>query len=533
MSSTTSTPSRETADGHPQAQAPVPLLRATGPETGTLDDPGRSLRVACLVWAGLWSFGLFMNNVIGPWLSPEQPLDDAWPWPANPIAFFCIAISIALIVVSRRSGLPASRLVDLALVYEVVLALGIGIVNQWTPNAVGLSWIVVLILVHPLIVPAPTLKVVIASLAAASMDFVGLAVSSSRGSELPEVSVMVWTYLPNYICVVLAVVPSRVRLRMEQHRTMARQLGSYQVGELLSSGGMGEIYRAEHRMLVRPAAVKLIRPKVLGNIDEAGRTRVVQRFHREALVTAGLRSPHTVEVYDYGVTQDGTLYYVMELLEGLDLEALVQRFGPVPPERAVHILLQVCDSLAEAHERGLIHRDIKPSNVCLSHYGSRVDFVKVLDFGLARPTDLAGTDMQLTSETTVLGTPAFMAPEQIVGEPAVGPKTDLYALGCVAYWLVTGQLVFEGRRPMEVLSHHVGTAPVPPSHRTELKIPASLERVILTCLEKDPRKRPASADALAGQLAGVRQALPPWTAERAREWWRQHTPLDLAPKLAM
>jgi serine/threonine-protein kinase len=319
---------------------------------------------------------------------------------------------------------------------------------------------------------------------------------------------------------------------MEQHRTMARQLGSYQVGELLSRGGMGEIYRAEHRMLVRPAAVKVIRPEVLGDIDDEARRRIIQRFRREAMLTAGLRSPHTVQVYDYGVTGDGTLYYVMELLEGFDLTTLVEQFGPVPPERAVHILLQMCDSLAEAHERGLVHRDIKPSNVILSHYGSRVDVVKVLDFGLARRADLARSDVQLTGIGTVLGTPAFMAPEQIVGEPEVSPRTDLYALGCVANWLVTGQPLFEGRLPLEVLTHHVSTPPIPPSSRSELKIPESMDRIVLMCLEKDPARRPASADAVATLLAGVKP-LPPWTADRARAWWNTHAGFELAPKLSV
>jgi serine/threonine-protein kinase len=226
-------------------------------------------------------------------------------------------------------------------------------------------------------------------------------------------------------------------------------------------------------------------------------------------------------VYDYGVSGDGTLYYVMELLEGLDLEALVRKFGPVPPERAVHFLLQVCDSLAEAHERGLIHRDIKPSNICLSRYGSRADFVKVLDFGLARPIDLAETDAQVTRDTAVPGTPAFMAPEQIVGKPPVGPKTDLYAVGCVGYWLVTGRLVFEGNSSVQVLAHHVSAAPIPPSRRSELEVPESLDRVILSCLEKDPDRRPASADALASLLAGV-GPLPAWTPDRARHWWDVH-----------
>jgi serine/threonine-protein kinase len=242
-----------------------------------------------------------------------------------------------------------------------------------------------------------------------------------------------------------------------------------------------------------------------------------------------------VAVYDYGVAQDGTLYYVMELLEGLDLDALVAKFGPLPAERAIHILLQVCDSLGEAHECGLIHRDIKPSNVWLSHYGSRVDFVKVLDFGLARPADLGRTgrqDVQLTGDMTVLGTPAFMAPEQIIGTPAVGPRTDLYAVGCLAYWLVTGQPVYEGRGPLEVFAHHVSTPPVPPSRRTEMVVPESLDRIVLVCLEKDPERRPASAEALASLLRSV-QPLPPWTAERARQWWEMHLASDLVPKLSM
>jgi serine/threonine-protein kinase len=511
----------------------APRLRATGPATGALDDPGRSLRVACLVWAGLWSLGLFMNNLVGPLMSPDQPLDDAWPWPANPVAAGCIAVSLALWVVSRRPGIRATWLIDLALVYEVILALGIGIVNQWTPNSVGLSWIVVLILVHPLIVPAPLGKAFVASLMAASMDPVGLAIAGARGAELPTLSVMIWTYLPNYLCAVIAVIPTRVRMRMEEHHAEVRELGSYKVGELLSRGGMGEIYRAEHRMLARPAAVKIIRPDVLGFADEAARVRAVGRFQREAQVTSRLCSPHTVAVYDYGVTQDGTLYYVMELLDGLDLEALVRQFGPVPVERAVHLLLQVCDSLSEAHECGLVHRDIKPSNVCLSHYGSRVDFVKVLDFGLARPTEPVGdADMQLTADTAVLGTPGFMAPEQIVGSPPVGPRTDLYAVGCLAYWLMTGTRVHEGGRPLEVLAHHLNTPPAAPSRRTELPIPESLDLIVLACLEKEPERRPSSADSLAELLRGV-QLQHPWSPERARQWWDTHLRSELVSKPSM
>ena len=500
--------------------------------TGAFDDPGHNLRVACLIWVGLWSFGLFMNNLVSPLASPGQPLDDAWPFPANPIAYGCIGVSLALYAASRWGRLSSSRLVDLALLYEIVVALGIGIVNQWTPNTEGLSWVVVVILLHPLIVAAPIAKAFAAALVAASMDFVGLAIAGARGVDLPTFPVMIWTYLPNFVAAILAILPARVRVRMDEHRTTARELGSYQVGELLSRGGMGEIYRAEHRMLVRPAALKIIRPEALGRMDNDGRHRIVQRFQREAKVTAGLRSPHTVAVYDFGVAPNGTLYYVMELLDGLNLEALVQRHGPVPPERAVHILLQVCDSLGEAHELGLIHRDIKPSNVMLSHYGSHVDFVKVLDFGLARRADVVAGDLQLTGEATVLGTPAFMAPEQISGSAPVDPRTDLYAVGCLAYWLVTGQHVFHCERPVEALVHHLNTPPVPASTRTELSIPDELDRVILAGLEKDLQRLPPSAAALANLLrAGP---APPWTAEQARRWWDLHlaSALDLTPRLS-
>jgi serine/threonine-protein kinase len=284
---------------------------------------------------------------------------------------------------------------------------------------------------------------------------------------------------------------------------------------------MGELYLAEHRMLARPAAIKLVRPEILGAVDAEARDRIARRFEREARVTAGLRSPHTVHVYDYGVAADGNLYYVMELLEGFDLEALVRDFGPVPPERTIHILLQVCDSLAEAHERGLIHRDIKPSNVHLCLYGRRFDFVKVVDFGLAKPIDFPEDDSSLTREAAVPGTPAFMAPEQIVGDPPVGPYTDLYALGCLAYWLLTGRLVFEGSSPLDVLAQHARVDPQPPSHLSESDIPADLDRIVLRCLEKDPARRPESAEALATLLAGVTPEKE-WTAERAQQWWELH-----------
>jgi serine/threonine-protein kinase len=308
----------------------------------------------------------------------------------------------------------------------------------------------------------------------------------------------------------------------------ARRLGSYELEELLGRGGMGEVWRARHRLLVRRAAIKLIRPEVLGG-DEASRKIVLARFEREAQATASLRSPHTVELYDFGVSDTGAFYYVMELLEGLDLGDLVDRWGPMPAERVIYVLRQMCDSLGEAHVAGLVHRDIKPSNVLLCRYGRAVDFVKVLDFGLVKPREARGKE--LTADHVVSGTPAFMSPEQVLGDRPVDARTDLYAVGCVAYWLLTGKNVFEGDNAMQVMTEHARGTPVPPSRRADRSVPTDLERLVMACLEKDPDDRPRSADALAEGL----DALPmngSWTRERARQWWERFRPDSVVDELA-
>jgi serine/threonine-protein kinase len=302
----------------------------------------------------------------------------------------------------------------------------------------------------------------------------------------------------------------------------ARRMGAYALERRLGRGGMGEVWLGRHALLARPAAVKLVRPDRPGGRGLHEAHVMQERFEREAQATAGLRSPHTVNLYDFGVADDGTFYYVMELLEGLDTDRLVRKLGPLPPERVVHVLRAVCHSLAEAHEAGLIHRDIKPANVFLCRYGREYDWVKVLDFGLVKAMEEPEGETGLTIDGSVRGTPAFMAPEQAKGGGVDG-RADIYAVGCVAYWLLTGQPVFEGSTAMEVLMHHVGSTPEPPSRRTELPVPAELERIVMSCLEKDPGKRPASAVELAARL----EACPlerTWTAERARRWWETHRP---------
>jgi serine/threonine-protein kinase len=245
---------------------------------------------------------------------------------------------------------------------------------------------------------------------------------------------------------------------------------------------------------------------------------MIKRFEQEAQMTATLQSEHTIHLYDFGVTDDGAFYYVMEYLNGLDLETLVEKYGPVPAERAVNFMLQITESLEEAHQVGLVHRDIKPANVFTSIQGVRHDFVKLLDFGLA---EFAEKHRRLTISAAG-GTPAFMAPEAALGE-RVDARTDLYALGAVGYWLLTGHLVFEGETAYATVLDHIRKAPIPPSRRTEIEIPESLERIIMMCLEKDPAKRPASARELAQMLRNV-ELSDDWDETRAARWWEMHRP---------
>jgi eukaryotic-like serine/threonine-protein kinase len=248
----------------------------------------------------------------------------------------------------------------------------------------------------------------------------------------------------------------------------------------------------------------------------------VKRLQREAQSTAGLRSPHTIEVYDYGVAADGTFHYVMELVEGFSLQTIVERFGPMPPARAVPLLRQACHSLAEAHHAGLVHRDVKPANLFVCRLGLDVDFVKVLDFGLVKVRDAQAAATALTMEGTFTGTPAFMPPEVALGEGPIDGRTDIYAFGCVAYGLLTGKRPFGGNA-MQMVVDHVRTPPTPPSRRSAQAIPDSLERLVLRCLEKDPDARPASAPEPSRELAvlGIEEL---WTDEEARAWWRAHPP---------
>jgi serine/threonine-protein kinase len=266
--------------------------------------------------------------------------------------------------------------------------------------------------------------------------------------------------------------------------------------------------------------VKIVREAAVGAGEEAHALR--QRFAREAQATAELQSPHSVQLFDFGVTDTGSFYYVMERLSGMDLQRIVERHGPLPPERAVFLLKQACLSLSEAHTLGLVHRDIKPANLFVCRLGPEYDFLKVLDFGVvsrqgrepAPPITVAGM---------VIGTPAFLAPELMAAHGTFDGRADLYSLGCVAYWLLTGRPPFEAKDVMALMRQHSNEAPLPPSNLSEVIIPADLDALVLECLSKDPTLRPATADVLWQRLDRLAMANP-WNQLRARTWWEMHEP---------
>ncbi|HKQ71119.1 MAG TPA: protein kinase [Polyangiaceae bacterium] len=292
-------------------------------------------------------------------------------------------------------------------------------------------------------------------------------------------------------------------------------VGAYRLVDLVGAGGMGEVWLARHELLGRLAAVKLIRPDAALLFPSEGET--LKRFEREARATSALRSPHTIAIYDFGTVGERGFYYAMELLLGLSLDVLVERFGEVSPARAIHLLRGACESLSEAHQRGLIHRDIKPANIFTCSMGLARDFVKVLDFGLVKHVVSDGST-SLTIEGAIPGSPAFLPPEAAKGD--LTPHADVYALGCVAYWLLTANFVFRGATALEMMVGHVHVVPAPPSERTHQAIPAALERLVLDCLKKVPAERPDMKEL--GERLSACAAESPWTAADAEVWWSAH-----------
>jgi len=489
-------------------------------------------RFQVLVW--LYAFTFFMAAFFRALILPSQRailFADLVNWLPGAISI-TMAISIALIIRLARLRPPAVTV--LALVFEVVSSYGIAAAEFLQPGGlnagqswVGLSWVSVWVLLFNVVVPTAPRYAVIAAIASVTSvpAMVLLSISTFAPASPPNGAMIFWAFVfPNALVVIMAYVGARVVYSLGTEVARARDLGSYRLENRLGAGGMGEVWKASHRLLARPAAIKLIRSSAAGNggaISDDQR----RRFEREAQAIAQLRSPHTVTLFDFGIADEGSFYYVMELLDGVDADALVKRFGPIPSERVVHILRQICHSLSEAESRGLVHRDIKPANIFLCRYGEDYDFVKVLDFGLVKASHEPSSDTQtaITLHNVIQGTPAFIAPEQALGGEDVDGRADIYSTGCVAYWLLTGELVFTADTTMKTLLAHAQTPPQPPSARTTVPISPDLEALVLTCLAKDREHRPRSARDLLQRLDAV-SLQHPWTDERARDWWTTHIP---------
>jgi serine/threonine-protein kinase len=465
------------------------------------------------------SSGFFVFSAVASALQPR-----AMPWTSSGSAGYHLASNLILLatwIACARGAHPIGRLRALEAACVVLYCIGMS-----APVAEGatlhpgwkystlLAFTSVLVGRAILLPSTPAWTLGLSTLSASPLLVASWLFDHAPGLGLSPAEAAIqtsWTLAWCVDAIALSVVTSHVIYGLRERVKEAVRLGQYTLGERLGSGGMGEVYKATHALLKRPAAVKLLPPEKVG-------APALRRFEREVQLTSQLTHPNTIAIFDYGHTASGIFYYAMEYLEGIDLDRLVRRYGPLPPARVVHILRQVCGALAEAHQMGLIHRDVKPANVILCRRGGLFDVAKVVDFGLVK--DLQADDpVELTGANTIAGTPLFLAPESITGADTVGPESDLYALGAVGYFLTTGRPPFEGSL-IEVCGHHLHTPPARPSDRLGRSVPRPLEEVLLRCLEKDPRLRPASAAELGATLLAACPG--DWTQEAARLWWDEH-----------
>jgi serine/threonine-protein kinase len=481
-----------------------------------------------LPWLGLVFSSTYILNRAGQRFVAELT-GTMLPGPALQDAFdvAAVAMGVGVFVLARSTRLTLNGKLRLALVFQVAVAFAIALTEFWLGFPIELvsttplipaecAWIIA----FPLIVPNTPQRILVSSLLAASMGPAALAVSATINGFSIE---RPWLYAAyflstNYVCALFAYPVARVVYRVGRQLKQAREIGSYEMLERIGEGGMGQVWRARHRLLARPAAIKLIRPELVA-ANASLQSDTVRRFEREAQETARLGSVHTIDVYDYGITEDGDFYYVMELLDGISLDRYVKQFGPMPPGRVVYLLRQACHSLAEAHDRGLIHRDIKPANLFMCRLGPDDDFVKVLDFGLVKPFGDRAAGTMPTIQELAAGTPAFMAPEIATDDTRIDGRADIYALGCVAYYLLTGETVFPGESSIAVILSHARDMPLPPSMRSTFDIPPALDALILECLAKDKEERPRSAEVLSRRLAECVPASS-WSTAAARLWWQ-------------
>jgi serine/threonine-protein kinase len=509
-------------------RSPRSATTLEGVPTVLLTQSVRRLRIVVLVIVAMTLVGWVGINTLERGFLDEFTRPGDWIPPVTGLV-----LSLAVYLTTRSSRIPVLTILKIGLAYQVLVSFGIAIGQYWntfhdlsgsrlTPDLVGVSPVALWMACFTVLVPSkPRDAFVALTLSGAAVPLtVAALIRIGDAPEIPTQSFFTIFVVPYAITVSICLVCARVIYGLGREASAAQRLGSYELESLLGSGGMGTVWRARHDRLARPAAIKLIRPDSL-SADPVSQQSVIERFEREAQITGTLESPHTVALYDFGVSDDGELFCVMELLKGIDLGQFVQRFGPLPDSRTAYLLRQVCESLAEAHHHGLIHRDIKPANLMLCESALSYDFVKVLDFGLARQSSRAdGADsIHDRRDAQFVGTPSYVAPEAIAGTSNIDHRADLYSLGCVGFWLLTGRPPFDESSPAATLSAHLTKAPPALEEQGHGPVAAELAAVIHRCLAKSPDERPQSALELRHILEGI-EFQSEWTENDARDWWQ-------------
>lgn len=459
------------------------------------------------------------------------------------ISIIMTVLFSGLLIFLLKKQRPALQIILISVVYEnlqtFVIALHDGF---WAYPEVyhpepKIFWSCLWILIYPVVVPYSPRISLLSSLGSICMVMLALLSPALIAPEaLPPQVVFQMALEGHLVCAVAAYFISRMINHLNWQLAQEKKKGSYQLIRPLGEGSMGQVWLAKHRMLRRPAAMKIIHPDRLVAASIDIQAEVLARFEREAQATASLYNEHSISIYDYGTMEDNSFFYVMEALNGIDLQEFLRRHGAVPEERAVYLLHQITESLQEAHHIGLVHRDLKPANIFICRYGLKTDFIKVLDFGMVKfQNDLQETvarfskqevsqNIELTTEGQLAGTPAYMAPEMIEGKN-IDHRYDIYAFGCLAYGLLTARKLFEHDHLEGQFYAHISETPTPPSQVLGKQIHPTLEALILKCVEKKPENRPQSIQEIRTVLLGLRYP-DPWTAEKADEWWSKWMPTN-------
>jgi serine/threonine-protein kinase len=433
---------------------------------------------------------------------------------AGAFAMLAVMALIWRVLLARGARtIPTLQKIDLLFATAIGLTFGASAVGQYDLQAAGYTTLIFTcfqVFTRALIVPSSARRTAVVSGATFAPVIAAAVTLGLRGkTELPAPAFIGGGVMLCVIATIIAAQGSAIIYGLRAKVDKAMRLGLYTLEEKIGEGGIGKVYRASHALLRRPTAIKLLQRTRSTPEDLA-------RFEEEVQRTSELTHPNTVAIYDYGISAGGELYYAMEYLDGINLQDLVRRFGPQPEGRIIAILVQVCGALKEAHGRNLIHRDIKPANIILCERGGVSDVAKVVDFGLVKDVT---RDIELTGEQQVLGTPLYLAPEMVTDANAASVAGDIYAVGCVAYYMLAGRPPFDAKSPMEIAIQHV-TKPVPLlSELPAVRVSKELEAVVLACLAKAPADRPASAAALIEQFERV-PTQGDWSTSEAENWWR-------------